>query len=250
MAGFSTIRVDIAAGIATVTLNRPEVLNAYNLQMRDELWEVLANLSQDGQLRALIFRGSGRAFCAGADLTEFGTAPSPFVARRIRFERDVWAAIRTFPAPTIAAVHGHAIGTGFELALHCTFRVAARSTAVRMPEARLGLLPAAGGTQTLSRGTHPAIIGRLLYLGESMDADELAANGLVDLVVDDTGLDEAVGRLAGGLVDVPAVVSGTLLSILRALDERSVTDCVRYELRAGDQLLCHPRGLVTEGMDR
>ncbi len=86
---FGTLLYEKVERVASVTLNRPEVLNAYNVRMRDELFEVLAAIRDDADVRAVIFRGAGRAVCAGADLTEFGTAPSPTTARRIRFARDV-----------------------------------------------------------------------------------------------------------------------------------------------------------------
>jgi enoyl-CoA hydratase/carnithine racemase len=245
MAAFETIDVAIDSGVAVVTLDRPHVLNAYSVRMRDELWEIFTNLAQDADLRALVVRGRGRAFCAGADLTEFGTAPSPFEARRIRFQRDVWSAIRDFPVPTVAALHGHTIGTGFELALHCTFRIAARSTTVRMPEARLGVLPGAGATQTIPRYASSFLAGRLLYLGEPLDAAQLSAAGLVDAVVADERLDPAVDDLVACIVELPSQVGKALLGVLRTSDERSVDDCVEFERYVGNQLQaarCGQRG--------
>lgn len=228
---FATLLYDRSDdGVATITLNRPQALNAYSVQMRDDLHELLTNLAADDELRVVVFRGAGdRAFCAGADLTEFGTAPSPFAARRIRFARDVWAAVRGIPVPTIAALHGHAIGSGLELALHCNLRIAAASTRLLMPEAALGLLPAAGGTQTLPRiaGTH--IAARLLLLGEPMQAQQAAAAGIVDEVVPDDALAETATARARQLAQLPRARLTTLVRLLRLRDERSTADAIRAE---------------------
>ncbi len=91
MRNFDTILYEKEDGIAYITLNRPEVLNRYNIQMRDELYQVLTAIRDDADVMVAIFKGAGeRAFCVGADLTEFGTAPSPTIARQVRWERDVW----------------------------------------------------------------------------------------------------------------------------------------------------------------
>src|SRR5437899_204426 len=125
---FSTILYEKEDDVAWVTLNRPHVLNAYSVQMRDDLAEVLGAVRDDQEIRALVLRGAGGAFCAGADLTEFGTAPSPTAARRIRFARDVWALLGNLEIPTIAALHGFVFGSGLEMALFCDLRIAAEGT--------------------------------------------------------------------------------------------------------------------------
>jgi enoyl-CoA hydratase/carnithine racemase len=142
--------------IGYVILNRPEALNAYNLQMRDELYQVLGAIKDDPEVKVAIFRGAGeRAFCAGADLTEFLTAPSPVVARQVRWERDVWGLFLSITKPLIAALHGYVLGSGLEIALCCDIRLASEDTQFGLPEVGLGIIPAAGGSQTL-----PRMIGR------------------------------------------------------------------------------------------
>src|SRR3954471_167874 len=136
--GFETIDYAIRDGVAWVTLNRPAVLNAYNIRMRDELYEVLSAVRDDAAVHVLVLRGAGRAFCAGADLTEFGTAPSPTIGRRIRFARDVWALLAGLDVPSIAALHGFVFGSGLEMALFCDLRLIAEDTQLAMPEVRLG----------------------------------------------------------------------------------------------------------------
>src|SRR4051794_28946603 len=123
--GFETVRYAKRDGVAWVTLHRPGALNAYNVRMRDELYQVFGAVRDDRDVRALVLRGAGRAFCAGADLSEFGTAPSPTIARRIRFARDVWVVLAGLEIPTVAALHGYAFGSGLEMALYCDLRLAA-----------------------------------------------------------------------------------------------------------------------------
>jgi enoyl-CoA hydratase/carnithine racemase len=104
MNGFQTLIYEKMDAIASVTLNRPEALNVYNIQMRDDLYEVLSAIKDDDEIRVAIFKGAGdRAFCAGADLSEFLTAPAPAEARRVRWERDVWGLFLSIPQRLVLA---------------------------------------------------------------------------------------------------------------------------------------------------
>ena len=135
------------SGLAHITLNRPEQLNAFNVQMRDDLFGILTELHANPDLDAVLITGAGeRAFCAGADLTEFGSAPSRVIAREARYLRDVWSLLRSLPVPTVAAMHGFSIGSGLEMALCCDFRIAADNTRFRLPEVALGMIPFATGS--------------------------------------------------------------------------------------------------------
>jgi hypothetical protein len=105
MSGFETLIYEKSDSVAYVTLNRPQALNVYNIKMRDELFEVLSGIKDDPEVRVAIFKGAGeKAFCAGADLSEFLSAPSPVIARQVRFGRDVWGLFLSVPQPLIAAV--------------------------------------------------------------------------------------------------------------------------------------------------
>jgi enoyl-CoA hydratase/carnithine racemase len=199
---FGTVSYAKQDATALVTLNRPDVLNAYNVQMRDDLAEVFAAIRDDSEVRVVVVKGSGRAFCAGADLTEFGSAPSPTIARRIRFARDVWGLVDSLRVPTIAAIHGYAIGSGFELALFCDLRVAAEGTQFAFPEAKYGMIPAAGATVTLRRvaGLGPAL--DLLLTGRRIDAHEALRIGAVSWVVPPTDLETFTNRLVSDLLAI------------------------------------------------
>jgi len=180
---FDTLIYEKQNGLARVILNRPEALNVYNLRMRDELWEVLTAVRDDPTVRALLLSGAGRAFCAGADLTEFGTAPSVTIAREVRWARDVWGLLQGLELPTIAALHGYVIGSGLEMALLCDLRVAAEGTQFRFPELRLGFMPAATGTQTLPRLARLGCALEMLLGGMWVDAQTALRWGLVNRVV-------------------------------------------------------------------
>ncbi len=171
-------------GLAWVTLNRPEVLNAINMRMRDELWEVMYAVRDDPEVRVVIFKGAGdRAFSAGADISEFGTAPSYVEARRARRERDLWGFMLSLDKVLIAAIHGFALGAGIELPMCCDFRIASEDARLGLPEVGLGYIPSAGGTQTLPRHLPPGIAMQMILTGDPIDAQTAFRYGLVQRVV-------------------------------------------------------------------
>jgi enoyl-CoA hydratase/3-hydroxypropionyl-coenzyme A dehydratase len=179
-------------GVATITLNRPERLNAINLEMRDLLWTYLEVCADTPGVAVILFRGEGAAFSAGADISEFGTAPSLVAARRARHERDIWAALLEHRCVTIARMHGYCFGAGLELPLCCDYRVASGDAVVALPEVTLGYMPSAGGTQSLSRLTSPGVASHMILTGEPVDAQIALRWGLLDEVVPPERLDAAV----------------------------------------------------------
>jgi enoyl-CoA hydratase/carnithine racemase len=197
---FETVLFEQEDGIARVTLNRPDRLNAYSVQMRDDLFQVFSALRDDPDVRVVVLRGAGRAYCAGADLSEFGTAPSPTAARRIRFARDVWAALLGIKAPLICAMHGFAFGSGLEMALLCDIRIASQETVFALPEVALGLVPAAGGTQTLPRAVGLAAALDLMLTGRRIDATEALRVGLISQVTPIDALEPAIEELVKQLL--------------------------------------------------
>ena len=216
---FQTIIFDKQGEVAWLTLNRPQVLNAVNLQMRDELWSAIQAFREDPDARVLIVRGAGRAFCSGADLSEFGTAPSYVEARRARRERDLWGLLLHLPKPVIAAVHGHALGAGLELALLCDLRVASEDAQFGLPEVGLGYIPSAGGTQTLPRTIPPGVALHMILSGDPIDAAEAYRLGLVHRVVPRDQLDAAAEAWAHTLASrEPRALSYAKEAVLRGLD--------------------------------
>jgi enoyl-CoA hydratase/carnithine racemase len=184
MAGFETIIYEKKNGVAWITINRPHALNAFNIKMRDELFEILTAIEMDIDVKVAIIKGNGeKAFCAGADLSEFLTAPPPTEARGVRFMRDLWGLFVNMPKPFIAAIHGYTFGSGVEIAACCDIRVASDDAIFCLPEVSLGIMPAAGGTQTI-----PRLIGRgrsleLLLTGRRISAKEAYEMGLINRVI-------------------------------------------------------------------
>lgn len=177
------VQYEKLGAVAHIWLNRPEVLNAYNTVMRDQLYETLGAIADDDEVAAVLVRGRGRSFCAGADLTEFGTSPSQAIAREVRWQRDVWRRLLELPVPVICAIHGHCIGSGVEIALLCDLRLASADATFAMPEVQLGMIPAAGGTQTLPRSVGLASSLELLFTGKRMVAYEAQRVGLLNRVL-------------------------------------------------------------------
>ena len=189
--------------IAHIKLNRPEVINAYNTQMRDELYEALTAVRDDPEIRVLIISGNGdKGFCAGADLTEFDSTPSQIVARSVKYERDIWALINEIKQPIIAALHGYVIGSGLEIACFCDIRIAAKGTVFKMPELSLSLIPAAGGTQTLSRIINYSQSLNIILSNKNISVREAKDIGLIKKIVEKKNLTYHVKKLAKQLAKI------------------------------------------------
>ncbi len=220
MAEFETIIYEKQDNIGYVTLNRPKALNAYNLEMRDELYQALGAIKDDPEVRVAIFRGAGeKAFCAGADLTEFLTAPSPTVARQVRWERDVWGLFLSIPKPLIAALHGYVLGDGVEIAMCCDLRIASEDVILGVPEIGLGIIPAAGGSQTLPRVTGRARALDMLLTGRWVKAREALQLNLVNQVVPRNELWSTAEGLAQKIKTYnPLTVAYAKQAIVRGLD--------------------------------
>ena len=204
-------------GVAILTLNRPEVINAFDTRMRDDLFSALGAAGDDPDVGAILIRGAGeRGFCAGADLSEFGSAPSQTIARQVRWERDLWGLFASTPKPLIAALHGHVIGSGVEIACLCDLRIAAEDAVFRMPETALGMIPAAGGSQTLPRTVGLAASMPALLANEAIPAARALAMGLVHRVVPRAELADASETAAQRLAAIPPETSA---AIKRAVSE-------------------------------
>ena len=219
-AALQTITYSKTGPVARIVLDRPDVINAYNVQMRDDLYEAMEAVRDDPEVRAAILSGAGdKGFCAGADLTEFGTAPSQVIARAVRWERDVWGLFLSMEKPLVAALHGWVVGSGVEIACLCDVRIASEDAVFRMPEVALGMLPAAGGTQTLPRivGVDGAV--QMMLECGTVDAAEARRMGLVHTVVPRSGLQAEAERVAAELAERdPAALAAAKMAMRRGLD--------------------------------
>jgi enoyl-CoA hydratase/carnithine racemase len=221
MSGFETaIYEKTEQGIAYVTLNRPQALNAFSVRMRDELFEILTAIQQDDEVLVVVFKGAGeKAFCAGADLKEFLTAPSVIKARRIRAVRDLWRLFLNMPQPMIAALHGYVLGSGLEIALLCDLRIAAEDVTFGLPEVGLGILPGAGGTQTLPRILGLAGALDMLLAGRRLNGQEAFQMGLVNRLVPRSELLSTVDKMAQTIASFdPVVVRNAKQAVTKGMD--------------------------------
>ncbi|MBA4812620.1 MAG: enoyl-CoA hydratase/isomerase family protein [Acidimicrobiales bacterium] len=203
------------SGVATVTISNPP-LNIYDLEMRDGLIEAFSAVRDNPDVRAFLLRSGGDHFSAGADLSEFGSASSISEARRIRWERDPWLPLLSLPVPTMASLRGYAMGSGLEMALLCDLRIAATDTVMGLPETKLGMLPAAGGTQSLSQ-----VIGHdkalpLILTGSEIHAADALNLGLITNLVEPAELENVAGATADQLARIDPLVASRLRRCMAA----------------------------------
>jgi len=178
------VRVEVAGRVATVTLDRPEALNAISTELALDLAAAVEPLGVDPGVGAVVLTGAGgRAFCVGADLKQrAGLDDQGWFVQREAFRRG-FAAVRRCPLPTVAAVSGFALGGGTELAISCDLVVASEEATFGLPEVRLGLVPAGGGTQLLARRVGRSAARELVLTGRRVGAAEALTLGLADRVV-------------------------------------------------------------------
>jgi 2-(1,2-epoxy-1,2-dihydrophenyl)acetyl-CoA isomerase len=208
-------------GVATVTLNRPDKLNALTAVMSDELLDVFTSAAEDDETRAVVVTGAGRGFCAGQDLTEFEAAyragERPDIREHLArsYHRLIPAIVAT-PKPVIAAVNGVAAGAGVSLAAACDIRLAVEDARFTQAFVKIGLVPDSGGTWLLPRIVGYARALELSITGEVIDAEAALEIGLVNRVVEDDALVKEASALAARLAAMPTTAIGETKALLRA----------------------------------
>ena len=202
----NTVITTKEAPIATVQINRPDVLNALNEEVLDELVKELTALDEDDGIRCIVLTGSERAFAAGADIKEnFVTATPVSMLKQDLTTR--WEAIRRIKTPIIAAVSGYALGGGCELAMICDIIVASETAQFGQPEINLGIIPGAGGTQRLTRAVGKYRANELILTGRRIKADEAKAIGLTAQVYPAASWLDDAKALARTIADKPPVAA-------------------------------------------
>jgi len=214
-----------AGGVVLVRLHRPAVLNALNLALRRALAEVFTRLDGDPTVKAIILAGSERAFCAGADLNEYVDAtPTEIIERKMD---RLWGAISGCSKPVIAAVRGHALGGGAELAMHADIIVAGERASFGQPEVKIGIMPGGGATQRLTRAVGKFAAMNILLRGDPFTAQQALAMGLVSEVVPDAEVESRALQMATQLAALPvhsvrsikrAVIDGMNLPLEQELE--------------------------------
>jgi 2-(1,2-epoxy-1,2-dihydrophenyl)acetyl-CoA isomerase len=227
-AAYTTIRWESTHGVATITLNRPESLNALNAEMRRELLAALKAASRDAAVRAVVITGAGRGFCSGADLRG-GSAERDF--RRVVTDEynPLISAIRALPKPVIAAVNGVAAGAGVSLALACDLVWAADDARFLQAFVRIGLVPDSGSTRALVRalGRHRA--AQLIFTGEPLSAEEAHAAGLVNVVVPAEELADAAHAAGARLAAGPTRAIGYAKRLINHAEDAALAESLAME---------------------
>jgi enoyl-CoA hydratase/carnithine racemase len=218
------VRYQVDRQVATITLDRPEKLNAMDRQMFGELEAAAAGAAADPDVRAVLVTGAGRAFSSGLDVAEFATAAEPAAAAAM--VADVQRAISAFellPKPVVAAVNGLAFGGGLQLAIACDLRLASDRAEFASLEMRWAIVPDLGGTERLPRLVGLGRAKELIFTGRQVGAEEALRIGLVNRVVPDRDLATEAAELAGGLAAGPTLALGLAKQALNESFERSTT---------------------------
>ncbi len=243
---FETLLYEVVDGVAIIRLNRPDRMNTLGGTMKPDLARAFFELARDDtSVRCVVLTGTGdRAFCAGADIKERagGTAhPADYYVTQQR-THELFRGIEEFEKPVIAAINGVALGGGLELALCADIRLAAKSARFGLPEIKLGVIPAAGGTQRLPRVVGPAIAKELIFTSELINADAAKDIRLVNRVIDDDKLMDAALTMARRIAAQPP------LAVRFA--KRSVNLGMQGSVDMGLQFECYGAAMVMDSEDR
>lgn len=211
---FNTIIFEKNESIATVQFNRPGSMNAFNLEMLNELTAVFDEIARDDSIRVMILKGSDKVFAAGADIRDFVHYGSLEVRNYIEQAHAMGVKLNRMPKPTIASMAGLALGGGCEIALGCDFRIAADNCKFGFPEINLGIFPAGGGTQRLARVVGCARARELILTGDIIDSNRAEQIGLVSMVVPADQLEEATLKLARKLSRKPPLAVAMIKDLL------------------------------------
>ena len=229
MAADELVVADVGDGVATVTINRPEKLNALNAAVRESFVATLSRLETDPGVRVAIVTGAGdKAFVAGADIAEFEhrTALDQFTVSRCA---TVFSATAAFRKPLIAAINGFCLGGGCELALACDIRIVSATARLGQPEVNLAIIPGGGGTQRLARLVGVGQAFKLIYSGEAIGADEALRIGLVEEVVAPDQLMPRARQIAASIATKSPVALQLIKEAIQASLELPLTEGLRLE---------------------
>jgi enoyl-CoA hydratase len=234
---FKFLTLEVADRVATLTVNRPDKLNALNDATIAELGHAIDEIRVDDAIGGVIVTGAGRAFVAGADITELSSQTPVLAKARARAGQDVFRRIETCPKPVIAAVNGFALGGGCELAMACHIRIASDVAKFGQPESKLGILPGYGGSQRLPRLVGKGRAMQLLMTGETIDATEAYRIGLVNRVTPAAELMSVTREmmktiLANGPLAIALCIEAIERGLEMSLDEGLILEANHFGLLA------------------
>jgi enoyl-CoA hydratase/carnithine racemase len=197
---FETIICTQEGPVLTITLNRPDRLNAFSTEMFSDTQRAIEIVSDMGDIRVVVFTGAGRAFCSGADLTNVAdhhsNSEGDTLAAGIQMAQGVFDKVEALPQATIAAINGHAVGAGLQIGLACDFRIAVTGAKLGLSDVKIGIIPALGATTRLPRLIGLAKTKELILTGELVLSEEALKIGMINRVVEREKLEEAVKELA------------------------------------------------------
>lgn len=240
MTEYETIAYSTHDGVATIELARPDKLNALTAQMLSELTEATEDAGADPGIRVVLVRGQGRSFCSGLDVSVLGQLAG---SRGARFRSFARAAQRPFERlalmekPTIAAVHGHALGAGYQLALACDLRVVADDLQFAMLEVRYGIVPDLGGPHRLARLIGPARAKELIWSGRTVGAVEAERIGLVNKVVPAGAIEEEGEAYARGFMSAPPIPVSLVKSLVNRAQETPLETSLEHMAQAQERCI-------------
>lgn len=236
---YETIIYEEEEGIGIVTLNRPESLNALNMKLKQELSHVFDEMGRDSEVKMVILTGAKKAFCAGADIKERSkmqmTSPEFYFSQKKT--HALFGKIEEFPKPVIGAINGAAIGGGCELSLVCDLRIASEKAKFGLPEVKIGVMPAGGGTQRLPRLIGMARAKELLLTGDIIDAREAYRLGLVNRVVPADKLMEETKDLTKKIAHNPPLSVRFIKRAVNVGMQLDITSGVDYETQCAAVLI-------------
>lgn len=219
MSGPAPVKLSVDGGIATITLDRPQALNAIDRELARRLRETAQAVAADDRIRVVLLRGGERAFSTGADLRERLTLDPSELREHTRLIREAAEAVAALPVPSIAVIRGYCLAGGAELALACDLRFADTTARIGFPEVRRGIFPGAGGMLRLPRLVGPARAVDLILSGRVVEAEEALRIGLVDRVVSPDALEHAVTEYAEVIVsNAPLAVRAAKAALRSAFD--------------------------------
>jgi enoyl-CoA hydratase/carnithine racemase len=236
------VRLTIDGHVAVLTLDRPAKLNALTGEMTAELAGHVGDINASDAIRAVVLTGTGRAFCAGSDIAELDGYATPW---QFGLRHDYGDIVRTLRKPVIAAVNGHALGGGLELALACDIRIAAESATFAAPEIKLGWIGGSGQSALLAHCVGPSNAAMMLLTGDAIDGATALRWGLVSELVAADALDARTRELAEVIASRAPVAAQTAKLNLRAAYEMPLTRAIDYERHL--QTICFATADAAEG---
>jgi enoyl-CoA hydratase len=230
MSSYETLLLERRGRVALLTINRPQKLNALNIQTRAEGAAALEELREDESVRVVVITGAGeKSFVAGADIAEFEgrTAVSQ---RDVMTARSLFTAVDTFPKPVIAMINGFCLGGGCELALSCDLRIAGEQARFGQPEINLGIIPGGGGTQRLTRLVGEGKAMELILTGDMIDAQTAHRIGLVNMVVPAADLEAKTMELANRIAEKSPIALRMAKEAVKAASRSNLDEGLRREI--------------------